>query len=89
MADQEFVGSHEKSNAGYGTNGDKSASSVLPGKPQPEMYNKAVKVPNVVIPANNQTRPVSAHQAVPNAHGQKNRNDNATQILGALNRKRK
>lgn len=40
-----FVGSHEKGRAGYGTNGDPNASSVLPGKAQPKLVEPKVAPP--------------------------------------------
>jgi hypothetical protein len=47
MAD-EFVGSHEKSKAGYGTNGDPNPSSV-PTNKQPPLANPKVAGPDAKL----------------------------------------
>ncbi|WMT75071.1 hypothetical protein [Bradyrhizobium sp. Ash2021] len=86
MAD-EFVGSHEKSRAGYGTNGDPTPSSVPLGK-QPKLVEPKVAPPAASAdPGEWQTRNVSA-KPIATAHGMRNPNDHPAQIARAISRKK-
>jgi hypothetical protein len=74
--DEEFVGSHEKADNGYGQNGFQGPASDLPGQ-----HTTSDFLPQCTIPARTsdgtpdwQTRQVKADQ-YPVAHGMKARDD--------------
>jgi hypothetical protein len=86
---EEIVGSKEKALNGYGQGGYQGPSSQVPGDKPAELGNKKVAPPTAIAATGDwQTREVSPAQAVPNAFGQKTRNDNAAQIAATLSRKK-
>lgn len=89
MANEVFVGSHEKTfpgkGKGYGQNGDPTASSVLPGKDQPIIPN--VAPPNASADAGDwQTRKVSV-EPIKTHDGMRNRSTERETVPAATIRR--
>jgi hypothetical protein len=72
-------------NSNPGQNGFQGASSLTPGQGAAKAAQN-VAPPVASLPANNQTRPVSAPQAVPTKPGMKNPNSHPAQIQRAISR---
>lgn len=84
-----YVASREKANNGYGQNGSDAPSSVLPGRPVPQLGNPDVAPPTTATPTviadDWQTRKVDA-TPLPLAHGARDRTLNPVRVDSKLNR---